>query len=331
MVLEVPLIYQSNNLQRSVSITNFMKDRHLFDDDGSSFGIRNDVSGLSATQCNYKFDYKSNKIEVRPTNPVTPIKPGANVHMMYHAVAKTLVISIDNQPSGYSFSLAELMTTDIGRNMSLTLCFAVTLMPTQQVIITTQTATVETLDTTIFTTISSKSQLPIASPAGSSKSLNFPLSLSSKTDIILDVNEMNQTISAFDEPLSDTIRLQFSEKGSTVYYPTRVATEGERVRPPVAATRLTRPRASFTVMLSRNVLINDLLSLGLARVFTQYQSVGEDADIEISKFFKLKSGFGIERNSWGLYDLRKGNSLFLMITCHVFILLNYVFIFICEM
>lgn len=129
--------------------------------------------------------------------------------------------------------------------------------------------------------------------------------------------EINQVVSIFDTTISDKLRLEFSGSDSTVYFPTQsLQPDGSDNSPPIAAVSLKSPRASFSVILSRNVMINDMLSIGLARVFntfklgqTQYIN-NQDRASTVTSFFGNKSGFGIADDSWGIYDLRKGIVLF---------------------
>jgi hypothetical protein len=155
---------------------------------------------------------------------------------------------------------------------------------------------------------------------------------------------LQQTVANWDTEFSDQRRVEISSFDTLAYYPGHTASASSSFSVPLVASRVSAPRASLTVMLGRNVLIQGKLSIGLARVskdtptvnsntletsslgaspdryasiaggsFSRRFPVDSNRQAETQKFskqvqtcFGAKGGFGISANSWGIVDARRG-------------------------
>lgn len=264
-----------NNTDQYASFDNL----HMFDANIKSFGFQCDVSDSS--------------VAIGRTSPtsVPGIKSGDVVNLTYSFTAKKLILIINRSESDSISHEVSLKELDSNQVESMSLAFAVTLRNWQSA--------------TVIQPQDSRPQIIEKLTTMEEETKKVPVE-----DVPPVVEHINQIITSFDPDLSNTSRLEFASLNSTVYYPT-ATTERNQSLPPVTAVRLCQPRVSFTVMLSRNVMINDLLSVGLARIFTQ-ASAEEIIQAKFEKtmeyFLQKKSGFGIEKGSYGIYDVRKEES-----------------------
>jgi hypothetical protein len=265
----------------------------LFGNGIFSAGVRNTTDGTGAMVCTRGNKSESNNLIVKSEYNILPLSNGTVVHMVYHAVAGAFVIYLNHDTVGIYFHIAENLA-EVTKSSKLNkpiLGFAVTLG-------TNQSATV--LQPEI---LQSKSGSQDNHEKDMLTDLTPPSPLKNENDSNA---SLTQVISSFDPELTDK-RLELTSDDSTVYYPTGSSETDDNVEP-IAARRLTSPRCSFSVMLSRNVLIQGLVSIGLARVFPSQNGSPNPSDY-IKKFFHSKCAFGVEKNSWGIFDLRKGNNL----------------------
>lgn len=146
-------------------------------------------------------------------------------------------------------------------------------------------------------------------PGGGTQTLTFApsarlrFSFSEETP----VEDLGQVLTAWDPEVSDRCRLQLSAGDSTVYFPGLTSSEESSATVPLVAARMTRPRMAFTIMIGQNVMLDGILSVGLARVLNETicGSAAMTASA-VSRFFAKKSGFGMQKDSWGIFDDRKG-------------------------